>query len=166
MRDVLFFIKIIIIAILGIAAQLILHEAGHMLVAVLTGNTINAASFAITSFTSIKINNAWSISYISLGAFVLPLFICAVFSAVKNKYVVLFTSIVLTATAIQLVMNAWAVLFVNGKELSKYDLGLYMANTGHNPIAISCIAIIVTFLLIAWLGLKVREFINMYVEET
>lgn len=158
MRNILLVIKIVTLSLIGLILQLLFHEYGHVVMAILTGNTISDVSVGSTSYTTIKVVNQWSVSIISLGAFILPIVVCLILNIFKNKTVNMLSAVILFVTIIQLAINAVAIMVVkNDAELQTYDLGILMVRLGVNGTLVAIGAFVVVITLCVWLVNKFKK---------
>ncbi|MBQ8042956.1 MAG: hypothetical protein IJ272_02250 [Clostridia bacterium] len=158
MRKVLFILNFILACILGFFLQLLFHEMGHAIFALITGNEIMSINFGVVSYAEIQVLNHWSVWIISIGSFVFPIIVCLFFELFHNEFLRLLSTVVLTITTIQLGINAVAVLCVKDlSELQTYDLGICITSAGMNNIFVSIIALICVTLLSIWVIYKLKR---------
>lgn len=161
MSKIKFWIEFAISAVIGIWLQLFLHELGHALFAIITGNKVIGMSIGVTSFANIQIVNRWSIPIISIGAFILPVIFCGFIEVFKNLFTRMLSATILTMTIIQLGTNAIVVSSVrNSSTLSYYDLGIVVNNTDISILLVTFISICVVIALIVWLAFKTTKIVD------
>ena len=144
------FLYIFVTAILGLAIQLVLHEFGHMLFAIFTGNKVEVLSFGSSSYTGIKVINEKSIPIISLGAFILPVAFYIAMSFVKNIFVSLLNMYIGVITAIQLGINAIVILTTDktSEMFNTYDLGMFVNATNLSNVVCAAAALLITICML------------------
>ena len=98
MRNVWFVLKFILACILGFVLQLTLHEMGHAVFALITGNEVVNVSLGIVSYAVVNVLNEWSIPVISVGSFVFPIVVCAFLALFRSEFVRCLSAVILTIT--------------------------------------------------------------------
>ena len=161
MRNVKFMLKFIFACVLAFLLQLTLHEMGHALFALITGNEVVDVIVSVVSYAEINVINAWSIPIISIGSFVLPIVVCVLMDFIPSEFVRMLTTVILTITMIQLGINAVAILCEkNIHNLQTFDLGLVVMNSSINNILLGVLSIIIVLMLIVWLGFKLKRIVQ------
>ena len=163
MRNVLLLLKILAISLIGLIMQLVLHEYGHVVLALLTGNVISNVKFGIASYATINIVNGWSVPIISLGSFILPIGVCMLLGLFKNRTINMLVTVILAITMVQLFINAIAILVVKDSAvLQTYDLGLFITNLGVSGILVSIISFAILVMLGIWLANKLKKVVESF----
>lgn len=144
-------LKTMFAGILGLWLQLLLHELGHALLAIIRGNEVEKIKIGIMSYAEIKVENTASIPIISLGAFILPLCVVIIFQKVDSKryFINMTRSMVCMVTLIQLLINIFAMLSKNVSEtmLNTFDLYIFISNTEYNKYMVIAICFMVVILI-------------------
>ena len=161
MRNVWFVLKFILACILGFVLQLTLHEMGHAVFALITGNEVVNVSLGIVSYAVVNVLNEWSIPVISVGSFVFPIVVCAFLALFRSEFVRCLSAVILTITTIQLAINAVAILSVKDvSRLQTYDLGVCVASANWNNVILSVVSIITVITLIVWVISNLKKIVD------
>jgi len=151
MRKIPFVLKFIIACVLGFLLQLTLHELGHATFAVIAGNKLADIHIGVISYAEIMVVNEWSVWIISIGAFVLPLIVCAVLAVWNCEFTGILSLVMLVATTIQLAINTVAIICVKDvATLQTYDLGICITSGGINYLIVFVLSLIVVVCLLGW----------------
>lgn len=166
MRKIVFWLKFLVATLVGLVGQFALHEFGHALAALITGNEVVSIRFGIMSYAEINVINSWSIPIISVASFVLPILVCMLLEVIPLLFVKMTSSIILCITVVQLALNSFTVLFEkNVSVLNTYDLGLVVTNASVNNILLGIIALASTVILLTWLIFKMLRVAELAVEK-
>ena len=154
-------IVLMVITFLSIFIFLFLHELGHSLFALITGNEVKGIMVGEISYAYINMKNMWSVPLISIGSFILPLIICGVLSLFKNKYIRVLNISFLVSTISQLILNAVVIMFGKSDQtLNEYDLGIFIKATGFNEFVVGIIALCIVCIIAFWCLQIVKRFVN------
>ena len=162
MRKIPFALKYIIACIVGFFLQFILHEMGHAIFALITGNKVVEIHLGIISYAEIMVVNKWSIWLISIGSFVFPLVICSILDALPFEFTKALNIVVLVITTIQLIINATAIICVRDWNVLKtYDLGICVTTANMNSVVVSIVSFVVVAYLVFWIVRNFKKIIPL-----
>lgn len=163
MRNIKFILKFVLACVLGLVLQLTLHEMGHALFAVITGNEVVDITIGIISYAEISVTNAWSVPLISIGSFILPIIVCVVIEFIPSIFTKMLNTVILVITTIQLGINSVAICFEQNYDvLQTYDLGILVTACNVNAIVVSAVTSLITIALTIWSVSKLIKIANEF----
>lgn len=162
MRKTPFVLKFIVECVVGFFLQLTLHELGHAIFALITGNKLANIHIGIVSYAEIMLVNQWGVWVISIGAFVLPLIVCGVLAVINCKFTRILSLLMLVITTIQLAINTVAVICIKDvSALQTYDLGVCITSGGLNNLIVFSLSLIVVVCLVVWIANSLKKIAQM-----
>ena len=155
-------INLILPGIFALILHTIIHEMGHIITAIITGNKIQSFSFGSESFAGINVVNFWSIPLISIGSFFLPVIVFIILSLFKKHFIKMLGIYIGFIAVIQAIINSVAILLLDkvSAEYNTYDLGILVNYTNCNPVIVSIISIVLSLIFVAILMYKLAKLIN------
>lgn len=142
---------------LALVLNLVLHELGHLIVAILTGNKVGALSYGVQSYVGIQVINSWSAPIISIGSFLLPAVIAlTVFVFCKNRVIPNLIIMPLAALlGLNIIMNS-VVSFVGSANETTWDLLMFIqyANLELYKYIVGVVSLIIGILFIIFSCLR------------
>ena len=146
-RKLLFYL--FITGVIAFVLQLFLHELGHVVFAIITGNKVEEFSIASSSYTGVNVSNLNSIPLISIGSFILPIAFCIAICFLKSNFLIFLNIYVGVITSIQLGINGISLLTVDNTSpyYNTYDLQMFVNSTNFNPIVVCVISLVIAMVL-------------------
>lgn len=140
--------EILIASVLGIWLQLLLHEAGHALFAILSKGKIVGVKIGIVSYVDVFVKNKSDFIIISIGAYIFlyVIWLMLYFINENRFFINMLRTIIFICTTIQLAINTAIIFILDNSRVLEYDIGkfIYYSNINKYLVCGILIAIIIT----------------------